>query len=74
MKKTVFEMNAEERERAVQVIGNTVLMLEEGFSIADIAKKLDLNIDQVVDNIYEILYQIRKRIGKWNFFKALFIK
>lgn len=74
MKKRVFEMTAEERERAIQVIGNTVLMLEEGYSTERIAVELNLNHDQVIDNIYEILYQIRRRVGKKNFFKSLFIK
>lgn len=74
MKKMVFEMTAEERERAVQVIGNTVLLLEEGCSVEQIANKLDLTRTQVLENIYEILYQIRRRVGKLNFFKSLFIK
>ena len=67
-------MTKEERERAVHVIGNTVLMLEEGYSFERIAAELNLNLDQVIDNAYEILYQILRRVGKWNFFKSLFIK
>lgn len=74
MKKRAFEMTKEERERAVYVIGNTVLMLEEGYSFERIASELDLNLNQVIENTYEILYQIRRRVGKWNFFKSLFIK
>ena len=74
MKKRSFEMTKEERERAVYVIGNTVLMLEDGYTWERIATELNLNLDQVVDNAYEILYQIRRRVGKWNFFKSLFIK
>ena len=68
------EMSKEDRERAVQVIGNEVLMLEEGYSIERIAVELDLEPYQVVENIYETLYQIRRRVGRWNFFKELFIK
>lgn len=74
MKKTVFEMTEEERARAVEVIGNTILMMEEGYGPADIAEKLNLNKDQVVENVYEELYVIRRAIGKWNFIKSLFIK
>ena len=74
MKKTVFEMTEEERARAVEVIGNTILMMEEGYGPADIAEKLNLNKDQVVENVYEGLYVIRRAIGKWNFIKSLFIK
>ena len=74
MKKQAFEMTPEERERAVYIIGNTVLMLEEGYSFDNISKKLNLKQYQVCENIYEILYHIRRRIGKWNFFRSLFIK
>ena len=74
MKKRVFEMTKEERDRAVQVIGNMVLMLEEGYSWERIAVELNLNRNQVIDNAYETLYQIRRGVGRWNFFKSLFIK
>lgn len=74
MKKNVFQMNEEERKRAVEVIGNTVLMLEEGRSIADISEKLNLYPYQVIDNINENLYTIRKARGRWNYIKQLFVK
>lgn len=74
MKKTVFEMTEEERARAVEIIGNTILMMEEGYGPADIAEKLNLNEDQVVENVYEDLYVIRRAIGKRNFIKSLLIK
>lgn len=74
MKKTVFQMNEEERKRAVEVIGNTVLMLEEGRSIKYISEKLDLTPYKVLENIYENLYVIRRYIGRWEYFKQLFVK
>ena len=74
MKKTITQMNEEERKRAVEVIGNTVLMLEEGRSIAYISEQLNLHPYQVVENINEILYRIRNHQGKWHYIKQLFVK
>ena len=74
MKKLAFEMNEDERKRAVEVIGNTVLMLEEGRSIAYISEKLNLHPYQVIENINEILYNIRRHQGKWHYFKQMFTK
>lgn len=74
MKKTVFQMTDEERKRAVEVIGNTVLMLEEGRSIAYMSDKLNLQPYQVLENINEILYNIRRHQGRWNVIKQLFVK
>lgn len=74
MKKTVFQMNEVEKQRDIEVIGTTVQMLEEGRAIFQIAQRLNLHGWQVSENIDEILYIIRKRIGLWRFIKTIFIK
>lgn len=74
MKKTVFQMTPEEKQRQIEVIGTTVQMLEEYHSYHKIAERLNLEDWQVYDNIMEILYIIRKRIGIRYFIKSIFIK
>lgn len=74
MKKLVCEMTEEEKQRAVQVIGETVVMAEEMRSVAYMSDKLNLYPSQVNDNIDEILYRLRRYVGKWHFFKILFMK
>ena len=74
MKKTVFQMTEAEKKRHVEVVGTTVQMVEEGFADFQIAQKLNLYPWQVKENIIEILYVIRKRIGIWEFIKTIFIK
>ena len=74
MKKTVSMMTPEEKQKAIEVIGTTVLMLEEGYGAWQIAAKLKLHPWQVTSNIDEILCIIRKSIGKKRFIKSIFIK
>lgn len=75
MKKTVSQMTKEERERAAMVIGTTILMLEEKRSIIDIGKEVGLDAWQVDSNIREMLYHIRRHLGKTEAIKEiLFIK
>ena len=74
MKKTVFQMNETEKQRQVEVIGTIVQMLEEYHTYHRIGERLNLEDWQVYDNIIEILYIIRKRIGVWRFIKTIFIK
>lgn len=74
MKKTVFQMTAEEKKRHVEVVGTTVQMVEEGRGTWQIAEKLRLHPYQVEENIDEILYILRKRLGLKRFIKSIFIK
>lgn len=74
MKKSVLQMNEKERKKAAEMIGETVLMLEEGRSIIDISERLNLQPYQVTENINEILYKIRRHRGKWHYFKQMFVK
>lgn len=74
MKKTVHQMTEEERKRAAKMIGETMLMLEEGRSIKYISEKLDLTQYQVLENIYYDLYVIRRYVGRWEYFKQIFVK
>ena len=74
MKKTVLQMTADEKKRHVEVVGTTVQMVEEGRGTWQIAEKLNLHPYQVEENIDEILYILRKRLGLKRFIKSIFIK
>lgn len=69
-----FNMTESDKERFVEVVGKTMLGLEMGDSIEDIAKSVDLWPHQVEANIDGALYLIRKRVGWKRYIKALFVK
>ena len=73
MLKRVHQMNEEEKKRFVDIVGRTVLYIEEQRSLYDMANKLDLHAWQVNYNIDELLYQLRKHLGWKRYIKALFI-
>ena len=74
MKRTVFEMSEDERREFATMIGETVLMMEEGKGTWQIAEKFGMTPKDMEWNITEILYWIRKHIGVWRFIKTIFIK
>ena len=51
-----------------------MLWILEGRSIKYMSDKLNLQPWQVEHNIDEMMYDLRKQVGKWRFFKMLFIK
>lgn len=67
MRRTVFEMTAEERQKAAW-------MMEEGKGHWQMSEKFNLPPHKIEHNIDEILYYIRKDIGLWRFIKSIFIK
>lgn len=74
MKKTVFTMTEEERQKAAMMIGDMVLMLQEGYGESHISEKYKLHPYQVRENILEVLFVLRNHVGKWTYFKELFTK
>lgn len=74
MLKQVFSMTEEEKQRFIEVNGQTILYLIERRSLFDMAKKFDLEPWQVDHNIDELLYELRKNLGWKRYIKALFIK
>ena len=73
MRKRVHQMNEEEKKRFVDMVGRTVLYIEEQRSLYDMANKLNLYSWQVNNNIDELLYLLRKHLGWKRYIKALFI-
>ena len=74
MFKQTFLLTAKEKRQVSEMMGNVMLGILEGKYIGDIAKQLKLEPQQVEDNIDETLYIFRKHVGRWRFFKTLFIK
>ena len=73
MLKRVHQMNEEEKKQFVDIVGRTVLYIEEQRSLYDMANKLNLYSWQVNYNIDELLYLLRKHLGWKRYIKALFI-
>ena len=73
MLKHVHQMNEDEKKQFVDIVGRTVLYIEEQRSLYDMANKLNLYSWQVDYNIDELLYQLRKHLGWKRYIKALFI-
>ncbi len=74
-RKTFSQMAEVEREKAAKALGMMILMLEERYSIHQIGEKIKLEPWQVDFNIREILYYVRRHLGKWQCIKEiLFVK
>ena len=74
MFKQFFEMTEEERKRLAEMTGKIMLWIEEGRSIGYMSEKLDLHPQQVEYNIDEMLYVLRKQVGRRRFLKICFMK
>lgn len=72
--KQTFALTEEEKRQVSEMSGNIMLWIMEGRSIWYMAEKLKLEPWQVEQNINETLYLLRKQVGKWRFFKTLFVK
>lgn len=74
MFKRTFLLTDEEKRKVSDMCGKLVLWTLEGRSIGYESEKLNLPPWQIEHNVDELLYTLRQRVGKWRFFKILFIK
>lgn len=74
MFKRFFEMTKEEREQLADMVGKITLWIEEGRSTGYMSEKLNLHPKMVEDNIDEMIYILRKRVGRKRFLKIFFMK
>lgn len=74
MFKRTFMLTEEEKRKVSEMCGNIILWILEGQSTEYMCEKLNLLPWQVEANINEMLYILRKHVGKRRFFKILFIK
>ena len=74
MFKRTFRLTEEEKHKVSDMCGDIMLWMLEGRSIGYMSEKLNLPPWQVEANIDEMLYTLRKQVGKRRFLKTLFIK
>ena len=74
MFKRTFGLTKEEKHKVSDMCGDIMLWMLEGRSIGYMSEKLNLPPWQVEANIDEMLYTLRKQVGKRRFLKILFIK
>jgi len=74
MKKKVYQMAGEEKEKMAEMSGSIILWIAEGRSIQFMCDALKLSRDKVEWNIDEILYIIKRQVGIRRFIKILFTK
>ena len=63
-----------EKQQLSKIIGDTFIMLEESYSIEQIAKELKVEPWQVEYNIDDILYRLRRRLGWRRYIRTMFMK
>lgn len=68
------KMSDEERKKTVEVVGSIMLWSGEARSINYMANELHLKPWQVDQDLDEILYVLRHRLGLWRYLKILFMK
>ena len=72
--KRTFALTDEEKLKVSEMSGKIMLYILEGRSIGYMSEKLNLPPWQIEANIDEMLYTLRKQVGKRRFLKTLFNK
>ena len=73
VRKQVCNMTDGEKEKFVKMIGSIILWEDEARSIKYMSDKLNLEPWAIDENIDEILYILRKRVGIWHYLRILFM-
>lgn len=74
MFKKTFLLTDEEKHKVSEMSGKIMLWILEGQSIGYMSEQLNLQPWQVEANINEMLYVLRKQVGKKRFLRTLFYK
>lgn len=72
--KRTFMLNEEDKKQVSEMCGKIVLWILEGRGVGYMSEQLRLKPHEVEANINELLYILRKQVGKRRFFKTLFMK
>ena len=64
----------DERREVSEMTGKIILWMLEGRTVKYMSEQLGLSPRDVVHNVYETLYTIRKQVGRRNYLKVLFWK
>lgn len=68
------EMTKEDRREISEMTGKIMLWMLEKRSVGYMADKLKMDPYMVEKNIDETLYTLRNQVGRWRYFKMLFVK
>ena len=74
MFKHTFLLTDEEKEQVSEMTGKIMLQMLEGRSIAYMSEKLNLQPWQIVYNIEETLYILKRQVGIRRYLKILFTR
>lgn len=69
-----YQMTDEDKRYFSEMFGKIMIWMIEKRSIGYMANELNLLPYQVEYNIDEALYTLRNQVGRWRYFKMLFIK
>ena len=72
--KQTFLLTEEEKKQVGEMCGKIVLWILEGQSTGYMAENLKMHPRQVNDNICELLYILKKKVGLKQFLRVLFWK
>ena len=72
--KETFMLNNEEKKQVSEMSGKIILWILEGRSVGYMSEMLHLSPQQIESNIDEVLFVIKKYVGKRRFFKILLTK
>lgn len=72
--KQTFLLNNEEKKQVSEMSGKIILWILEGRDIGYMSEKLHLNPQQIESNINEMMFTLKKHVGKRRFFKILLAK
>ena len=68
------KLTEEEKKKVSKMVGDMTLFMLEGRSIGYMSEKLHLPPSMIKSNIDETLRVFRNRVGRWRYFKILFVK
>lgn len=72
--KQTFLLSDGEKKQVSEMSGKIILWILEGRSIGYMSENLHLSPQQIESNIDEVLFVIKKYVGKRRFFKILLTK
>ena len=68
------ELTKEDKREISEMTGKIMLWMLEKRSVGYMADKLKIDPWHVEKNIDETLYTLRNQVGRWRYFKMLFVK
>ena len=68
----IDSMTDAEKDKAAKVLGETVLMADEMKSFSDISDETGISVTEVLANMREILFVLKRYLGLKEYLKVIF--